>query len=38
MIPNETTRPIGLGGRARVIETAATGATPTPGNYADDGY
>ena len=27
-----------LGGRARVIETAATGATPTPGNYADDGY
>ena len=27
-----------LGGRARVIETAASGATPTPGNYADDGY
>lgn len=27
-----------LGGRARVIETARTGATPTPGGYADDGY
>ena len=27
-----------LGGRAHVIETAKTGATPTPGDYADDGY
>ena len=27
-----------LGGRAHVIETARTGATPTPGNYGDDGY
>lgn len=27
-----------LGGRARVIENAQIGATPTPGNYGDDGY
>ena len=27
-----------LGGRAHVIETAKTGATPTPGDCADDGY
>ncbi len=27
-----------LGGRAHVIETAGIGATPTPGNYGDDGY
>ena len=27
-----------LGGRAHVIEMAKTGATPTPGKYADDGY
>ncbi len=27
-----------LGGRSHVIETARTGATPTPGAYADDGY
>ena len=27
-----------LGGRAHVIETAGTGATPTPGKYGDDGY
>ncbi len=27
-----------LGGRTHVIETAKTGATPTPGGYADDGY
>ena len=27
-----------LGGRAHVIETAKTGATPTPGEYGNDGY
>ena len=27
-----------LGGRDRVIETAKTGATPTPGDYGKDGY
>ena len=27
-----------LGGRDRVIETVNEGATPTPGNYGDDGY
>ena len=27
-----------LGGRDHVIETAKTGATPTPGDYGDDGY
>ena len=27
-----------LGGRYHVIETAKIGATPTPGDYADDGY
>ena len=27
-----------LGGRDHVIETAKIGATPTPGDYADDGY
>ncbi len=27
-----------LGGRTHVIETAKTGATPTPGDFADDGY